>query len=43
MRRKVLGFMLVFLFAGSYLFAADGDLIVNGKVGVGITSPVAKL
>jgi hypothetical protein len=32
-----------FLLIGTNLFAADGDLIVNGKLGVGTTAPTAKL
>ncbi|MFZ3136057.1 MAG: tail fiber domain-containing protein [Thermodesulfovibrionales bacterium] len=31
------------LLIGVNLYAADGDLIVNGKVGIGTTSPQAKL
>jgi hypothetical protein len=32
-----------FLFVGINVFAADGDLIVNGNVGIGTTTPGAKL
>ena len=31
------------LIVGLDAFAADGDLIVNGKVGIGTTSPATKL
>ena len=39
MKRKVLVLLAAFLLAGTPLFAADGDLIVNGKVGIGTTAP----
>lgn len=39
----VLGLLLGFLLIVSNGFAADGDLIVNGKVGVGTTTPTEKL
>jgi hypothetical protein len=41
--KKAMILMVVLLFAGSMAYAADGDLIVNGKVGVGTTTPQAKL
>jgi len=34
MRKRVFVLMIVFLLFGSNLFAADGDLIVNGNVGI---------
>jgi len=40
---SLLGLMVGFLFIGVDLFAADGDLIVNGNVGIGTTSPQRKL
>jgi hypothetical protein len=40
---SLLGLMVGFLFIGVDLFAADGDLIVNGNVGIGTTSPQSKL
>ncbi len=39
MKKRILGLMFGFLFIGANLFAADGDLIVNGNVGVGYTNP----
>jgi len=40
----LMGFFLVgSLFIGVDLFAANGDLIVNGNVGIGTTSPIKKL
>ena len=38
-QKKILGLMLGFLLIGVNLFAADGDLIVNGNVGIGTTNP----
>jgi hypothetical protein len=49
MKKRVLVLMVGFLFIGVNGFAADGDLIVNGNtivngnVGIGTTSPTAKL
>jgi hypothetical protein len=43
MKAVLLVLMLGVLFIGVNLYAADGDLIVNGKVGIGTTSPQAKL
>ena len=43
MGSKILGLMVGFLLIGFNLFAADGDLIVNGNVGIGTTNPGAKL
>jgi hypothetical protein len=43
MRGKIWFYSLVFLFVGANLYAADGDLIVNGNVGVGTTTPQANL
>lgn len=43
MKRRVLTIVLISLFPGLSLFAADGDLIVNGNVGIGTTSPVHQL
>jgi len=37
----IMGLSLILI--GTTLFAADGDLIVNGNVGIGTTSPQAKL
>lgn len=39
MKKRVIILVVGFLFIGFNLFAADGDLIVNGKVGVGTTTP----
>ena len=39
MRTKMLGLVIGLLLIGMNGFAADGDLIVNGKVGIGTTSP----
>ncbi len=38
MKKKILGLMFGFLLIGVNLFAADGDLIVNGNVGIGTTT-----
>ncbi|MFH2047740.1 MAG: hypothetical protein ABIK92_21655 [Pseudomonadota bacterium] len=43
MKKSILGFVLGLLLIGSNGFAADGDLIVNGNVGVGTTTPTEKL
>ena len=43
MRRMMCGMAVLLTFAASTLYADDGDLIVNGKVGVGTTSPAVKL
>ena len=43
MKRKILGLIIGFLFIGINGFAADGDLIVNGNVGIGTTAPASKL
>jgi hypothetical protein len=43
MKKKVLGLIVGFLFIGINGFAADGDLIVNGNLGIGTTNPGAKL
>lgn len=43
MKRKMLGLIIGFLLIGFNVCAADGDLIVNGMVGVGTSSPATKL
>jgi hypothetical protein len=43
MRKMVFVLMVVFLLFGSNLFAADGDLIVSGNVGIGDNSPASSL
>ena len=43
MKKKILGVVMGFLLIGINLFAADGDLIVNGNVGIGTTTPGVKL
>lgn len=43
MKKVILGLLIAFTFVTSSLFAADGDLIVNGNVGVGTTTPAMKL
>lgn len=43
MKKKILGFIVGFLLIGVNLHAADGDLIVNNKLGVGNTSPTYQL
>jgi len=43
MKKGILGLILGFLLIGMNVFAADGDLIVEGNVGVGTTDPAAKL
>jgi hypothetical protein len=39
MKKQIMGFVLCFLLMGSIALAADGDLIVNGKVGIGTATP----
>lgn len=41
--KKILVLMAAFLIGTSNLYAGNGDLIVNGSVGIGTTSPVQKL
>lgn len=43
MRKMVIALMIAFLLFGANLFAADGDLIVNGNVGIGDTNPASPL
>jgi hypothetical protein len=43
MKKLVLLLLLGFIFAAGNLFAADGDLIVNGKIGIGVTAPYRNL
>jgi hypothetical protein len=43
MKKKLLILVIGFLFIGVELFAADGDLIVNGNLTVGTTNPFTKL
>ncbi len=43
MKKKVLVLVIGLLLVGINGFAADGDLIVNGNVGVGTTTPSEKL
>ncbi len=43
MKKKILGLVIGFMLIGGNLFAADGDLIVNGNVGIGTTNPTEKL
>lgn len=43
MKKKILGLVIGFMLIGANLFAADGDLIVNGNVGIGTTNPTEKL
>ena len=42
MKAVLLVLMLGVLFIGVNLYAADGDLIVNGKIGIGTSNPAAK-
>lgn len=42
-KKKILGLVIGFLLIGVNVFAADGDLIVNGNIGIGTTSPGARL
>ncbi len=41
--KRTIALIVVFLLIAANLFAADGDLIVNGKVGVGTSTPAQKL
>jgi hypothetical protein len=43
MKTKIAGLVAVLLLIGVNGLTADGDLIVNGKIGIGTISPVAKL
>jgi hypothetical protein len=45
MKRKIASLAVGFMLIGINLFAADGDLLVNGKIGIGIgtTDPVSPL
>ena len=43
MKKEVLSLVIGILLMGANLFAADGDLIVNGNVGIGATNPSEKL
>lgn len=43
MKKKTLILMLGFLLIGINLYAADGDLIVEGNVGIGTTAPNTKV
>ena len=43
MKRKVLALAIGMLLIGLNLYAADGDLIVQGNLGVGTTSPAVKV
>jgi hypothetical protein len=43
MKTRTVALMVVLLLIGVNGWAADGDLIVNGKMGVGTTSPIARL
>jgi hypothetical protein len=43
MKKRILVLVIGFLLIGINGFAADGDLIVNGNVGIGTTSPAYKL
>jgi hypothetical protein len=43
MKKKILGLVIGFMLVAVNLFAADGDLIVNGNVGIGTTNPTEKL
>ena len=42
MKKRILVLIVGFLFIAINGLAADGDLIVNGNVGIGTTSPGAK-
>ncbi|MBI5212962.1 MAG: hypothetical protein HY957_06260 [Nitrospirae bacterium] len=41
--KRIVALIAVYVMIAANLFAADGDLIVNGKVGVGTTTPGTKL
>jgi hypothetical protein len=43
MKKRFLALTICFLLIGGYVFAADGDLIVNGNIGVGTTSPANRI
>lgn len=43
MKKKIAGLLIGFLLIGTDLFAADGDLIVNGNVGIGVQSSAVPL
>lgn len=43
MKKGILFYMVLGLFFGRAAFAGNGDLIVNGKVGIGVTNPTGKL
>lgn len=42
-KKIIMLFIVGFIFTGYNIFAANGDLIVNGKLGVGTTGPAGKL
>lgn len=43
MKKKIMGLVIGIMLIGVNTFAADGDLIVNGNVGVGTTNPTQRL
>lgn len=43
MKTKIMAVMIGLALIATSAFAADGDLIVNGKLGVGTTAPAAKI
>ncbi len=43
MNRKIMLFILGFLLIGVNVFAADGDFIIEGNVGIGTATPSARL
>jgi hypothetical protein len=43
MKKKILGLAMGLLLVGFNVFAADGDLIVNGNLGIGTTAPTEAL
>ena len=43
MRTKLLSLVIIFLLAGANVFAADGDLVVSGDVGIGTASSQSSL
>jgi hypothetical protein len=43
MKKILLALILGLLLIGFNMYAADGDLIVNGKIGVGTTTPISLL